>query len=68
MKSIFIIAHIVALVFSLSFLSMQNCMKSYNGQIDTVDYAVLLGCGLVGAILVFVLAKFIGSLIYAANQ
>ncbi|GEM_PF-6950696 len=68
MKSILIIAHIVALVFTMSFLSMQNCMKSYNGEIDTLDYAILLGCGLVGASIMYVLARFICSLIYAGRQ
>ena len=68
MKSLFLLAHIIALVFTLSFLSMQNCMKSYNGEIDTLDYAVLLGCGLVGAFIVYVLARFICSLIYAGRQ
>lgn len=68
MKSLFLLAHIVALVFTLSFLAMKNCMKFYDGQIDPLDYAVLLGCGLVGGLIVYVLAKFVGSLIYAANQ
>ena len=68
MKSLFLLAHIIALVFTLSFLAMKHCIKFYDGQIDPLDYAVLLGCGLVGAFIVYILARFVGSLIYAGRQ